>query len=236
MSTRMKVVILQHVPFDGIGSLHPWLEQHAAEVTTIRLYEKPSLPEPGGFDWLIVIGGPMNANDETAHPWLRPEKRCITDAISGGRIVLGICLGAQLIASALGARVFQNPFKEIGWFPIRSAASAGLPSIARHISNGAPVFHWHGDTFDLPPEAIRIAGSEACVNQAFVIGSRVAGLQFHLEITHAGATALIDNCRGDIVPGPYVQSAAEILAAPERFNALNRRMDSLLDFLAGEVP
>ena len=168
----MKVAILQHVHYEGIGSIHPWLEKHAADVTIVRLYEKPSLPEPGGFDWLIVMGGPMNANDETAHPWLRPEKRCIAHAVSAGRIVLGICLGAQLIASALGARVFLNPFKEIGWFPTHTA----------------------------------------------------------------GAAALIDNCRGDIVPGPYVQSAAEILAASPRFDELNRHMDSLLDFLAGEEP
>lgn len=228
----MKVQVLQHVPFEGIGSIQPWMDAHGITVTTTRLFNEPALPVPGAFDWLIIMGGPMSANDEAVHPWLRPEKRLIARAIAGGKTVLGICLGAQLIASALGARVFPNACKEIGWFPVRRPKAGPVPDLARLFVDGIEVFHWHGETFELPRGAVRFLESDACGNQAFAIGNRVAGLQFHLETTPESAASLIRNSRNEIVPSATIQTRSEMLARPKRFNRINAVMDSVLGFLS----
>jgi GMP synthase-like glutamine amidotransferase len=227
----LRIQVLQHVPFEGIGSIQAWGEARGAALSTRRLFEPGPLPVPRDFDWLIVMGGPMSVNDESTHAWLVPEKRLIASAVEAGKTVLGICLGAQLIASALGARVFPNPRKEIGWFPVRrSPGSHG--AMAGLFAAETEVFHWHGETFDLPPGAVGFLESEACRNQAFMIGRRVLGLQFHIEATPQGAKLLIDNSREDLVPGPYIQTEAEMLAHPERFARINALMDCVLDALA----
>ncbi len=144
----MRVHVLQHVPFEGPGSIAAWLTARQEVVTTTRLFEAGAvLPPLSAFDVLIVLGGPMSANDEAALPWLRPEKRLLRKAIRSGKAVLGVCLWAQLMAAALGARVYPAQHKEIGWFPIQGCAPQGsgfaFPATAE-------VFHWHGETFDLP--------------------------------------------------------------------------------------
>ncbi|HET6450692.1 MAG TPA: gamma-glutamyl-gamma-aminobutyrate hydrolase family protein [Spirochaetia bacterium] len=227
----MNVRILQHVPFEGIGSIQAWMDRHHATVTTTRLFKGDAVPGPEAFDWLIVMGGPMSVNDEHVHGWLAPEKRAIAAAIEARKPVLGICLGAQLIASALASTVYPNGKKEIGWFPVRRADGADSP-LAR-IFRGSPlVFHWHGDTFDLPTGAVRFLESNACSNQAFELWENVVGLQFHLETTPESARALIDNSREEIVPSPTIQTEQEMLREPARFAAVNRLMDAVLDYLA----
>jgi len=226
----VRVQVLQHVPFEGIGSIQGWMDARGAVVSTTRFFEPVALPTPRDFDWLIVMGGPMSVNDESVHTWLRPEKRLIAHAIQAGKTVLGICLGAQLVASALGARVFPNPHKEIGWFPVRRSPS-GDTEIAR-LFEDAEVFHWHGETFDLPPGAVGFLHSDACTNQAFLIGSRVVGLQFHVETTLQSAALLIENSTEELVTGPYIHTEAEMLARPERFARANTLMDSVLEILA----
>jgi GMP synthase-like glutamine amidotransferase len=227
----MRVHVFQHVRFEGIGSIQKWMDQRGARLTTARLFDGALLPAPDDFDWLIVMGGPMSVNNEAVHPWLRPEKRLIARSIEKGKTVLGICLGAQLIASALGARVFPNGRKEIGWFAVRRAAGTDS-ALARLFPDSVEVFHWHGDTFDLPPGAVRLLESDACANQALSIGKKVAGLQFHLETTPESASALIENSRDEIVPGPTIQSEQEMLRKPGRFAVINRLMDSVLEHLA----
>jgi len=226
----MRVQVLQHVPFEGIGSIQNWMDQRGAHLSTARLFEGALLPAPGDFDWLIVMGGPMSVNDEAVHPWLHSEKRLIAQAIEERKTVLGICLGAQLIASALDARVFPNGSKEIGWFPVRRTAGTDS-ALARLFPRSAEVFHWHGETFDLPRGALRFLESDACANQAFAIGERVIGLQFHLETTRESALALIENSRAEIIPGPTIQTEEGMLEKPQRFAAINRLMDSVLDYL-----
>lgn len=223
--------MLQHVPFEGIGSIQTWMDARSAVVSTTRLFEQDEMPAPSGFDWLIVMGGPMSVNDESVHAWLPAEKGLIAGAIQEGKTVLGICLGAQLIASALGARVIPNPDKEIGWFPVRRWPGADS-EIARLFDDGTEVFHWHGETFDLPAGAVGFLQSDACRNQAFSIGSRVVGLQFHIETTPRSAASLIENSRDELVTGPYIQTEAEMLAQPGRFPRVNRLMDAVLEILA----
>jgi GMP synthase-like glutamine amidotransferase len=224
--------VLQHVPFEGIGSIQEWMNARDITVTTSRLFDGAPLPRTIDFDWLIVMGGPMSVNDEHLYSWLRPEKRLISEAIQAGKTVLGICLGAQLIASAVGALVYPNAQKEIGWFPVRRSPGA-VTELANLFADNPEVFHWHGDTFDLPRGAVRFLESDACANQAFTLGSHAIGLQFHLETTPRGAAALIENSRAEIVPGPTIQTEAEMMARPDRFARVNKLMGSVLDKLAG---
>ena len=195
----INVHYFQHVPFEEMGSLEPWLKAKSARISTTKFFEEIILPDVKDIDWLIIMGGPMSVNDEQVYPWLRIEKEFIAKAIVQGRIVLGICLGAQLIASALGARVYPNQDREIGWFPIEIVARKEQTIFAGFFPSSIEVFHWHGETFDLPFQAIQIARSEACKNQAFSIGERILGLQFHIEVTSGSAKKLIENCSKDIV-------------------------------------
>jgi len=226
----MRAHVLQHVPFEGPGSIGPWLADAGYTLTATRFFESAALPDPGGPDLVVVMGGPMSVNDEREFPWLAPEKAFIRRAIDAGKAVLGVCLGAQLIASAKGARVYPNPVKEIGWFPVHGAAPAG-EGVFR-FPPAVEVFHWHGETFDLPAGAVRLAGSAGCVNQAFQLGRAVMGLQFHLETTPATAGELVAHCRAELVPSATVQAESALLAAaPEKYRTINGLMGEVLAFL-----
>lgn len=226
----MRAHYLQHVPFEGLGSIEAWLQSADYDITKTAFYESTELPEIAAIDLLIVMGGPMSVNDEANYPWLAAEKIFVRDAIKSGTPVLGICLGAQLIASAMGAQIFPNQEKEIGWLPVQAVSST-----EDSVFNFPPtteVFHWHGETFDLPPGATRIASSEGCENQAFQIGQRVIGLQFHLETTPESAQQIVAHCRDELVPARYVQTEDEILSAkPERYQSINQLMGEILSYL-----
>jgi GMP synthase-like glutamine amidotransferase len=228
---NMNVHYFQHVPFEGLGSIEQWLNAKSVQISSTKFYEEPHLPEVRGIDWLIVMGGPMSVNDDQTYPWLQAEKRFIAEAIAAGKIVLGVCLGAQLIASALGAKVYPNRDREIGWFPVERLVQKENNPFMNIFLPHMEVFHWHGDTFDLPRDAVHIARSEGCDNQAFCLGERVIGLQFHLEATSLTVRTLTEQCRNDLVPGQFVQSAAEMLSDPSRFHHINLAMDALLDLL-----
>jgi GMP synthase-like glutamine amidotransferase len=226
----MRAHYLQHVPFEGLGSIEPWLRAAGYKITNTRFFESASLPSLNEFDLLIVMGGPMSVNDEVDFPWLVEEKLFIRIAIEAGKAVLGICLGAQLIASAMGAKVYRNPVKEIGWFPIKGVSPS--VELAFHFPTSEEAFHWHGETFDLPPEGIHLARSDGCENQAFQLGQSVIGLQFHLETTPESVHELISQCRTELIESTYVQSEETILAAPpERYHVINDLMDNVLSFL-----
>jgi GMP synthase-like glutamine amidotransferase len=226
----MRVHILQHVIFEGIGSISQWLEAQKTVISRTRFFADEPLPSLESLDMIIAMGGPMSANDDAKLPWLPIEKQFIRDAIGGGIPVLGICLGAQLIANAMGAAVFRNPVKEIGWYPVRSVPT---PEGWFQLPESFSPFHWHGETFDLPAGAIRLAKSDACENQAFQIGRNAIGLQFHLETTLESASALIENCRDELVPGPYIQSEPELRSTPPHFyQAANSVMNDVLSYLA----
>jgi len=228
----MRAHYLQHVAFEGLGSIEPWLREAGYDITATRFFESAELPEPREIDLLVVMGGPMSVNDEADYLWLAAEKKFIAEAIRAEVPVLGICLGAQLIAAAIGGRVYPNKVKEIGWLPVHRV-SENSADVFR-FPETTTVFHWHGETFDLPPGAVRLAESEACTNQAFQLGKSVIGLQFHLETTTVSAKSLVDNCRNELIAAPFIQSEESILAAsPARFLEINGLMAELLGYLTG---
>ena len=213
--------------------MEAWFRGRGDAIASTHLYRGDPLPALDDFDWLVVMGGGMSVNDERELPWLVPEKALVRSAIVAGKHVLGVCLGAQLIASALGARVYKNAVKEIGWWKLMREPGAAEHPLGAALPDGIEVFHWHGETFDLPAGAVRLARSEACLNQAIAVGPRVLGLQFHLETTEASARELIAGSAGDLVsPGPFVQTPEAMLAQPARFAALSTRMAALLAALA----
>jgi GMP synthase-like glutamine amidotransferase len=225
----MNAHVLQHVPFEDIGSIAMWLEKRGAHLSYTRFYENQALPGLGEVDLLIAMGGPMSVNDESELSWLRQEKAFIRGAIERGVPVLGVCLGAQLIASALASRVYRNPVKEIGWFPVEATFSTAETF---QLPVKCNVFHWHGETFDLPEGAVRLARSTVCENQAFQLNSNVIGLQFHLETTPESARAIIENCSHELVPGPYVQSKSDLCAVPDTaYMEINRIMSQVLSYI-----
>jgi GMP synthase-like glutamine amidotransferase len=223
----MRAHWLQHVPFEGLGSIEPWLNANGYEISATRLFRSEELPALHDIDLLVVMGGPMSVNDEKEFPWLSAEKEFVRDAIHSGKAVLGICLGAQLIAAALDAHVYPNAVKEIGWFPVMPVATPG--SAIRSFPESVDVFHWHGETFDLPSGATQLAKSKGCENQAFQFGDSVVGLQFHLETTPESAKAIVTNCRAELLPSEYVQSESEILStSPRKYRVINALMDQVL--------
>lgn len=226
----MHIHWLQHVPFEGLGSIEPWLEVKGYDVSVTRLHAGEKPPTGADFDWLIVMGGPMNIYQEADYPWLIEEKLCIKRAIKTGRKVLGICLGAQLIADVMQARIYRNEAPEIGWFDVELTTNAANSRIFSGISKKISAFHWHGDAFGIPETAMHAASSRACANQAFVYKDRVVGLQFHLETTPESARALVDHCGQELaLTGDFVQTRDQILAEPARFDALNGVMNVLLE-------
>lgn len=228
---KPRIHYLQHVPFEDLGCIETWAVQKGHRLSSTKYFETDHLPELTEFEWLIVMGGPMGVYDDEKYTWLKSEKEFIQKSIQAGKTVLGICLGAQLIASALGANVYPNGEKEIGWFPLLPASEVTQNPLPGLVGEAITVFHWHGDTFDLPEGAVGLASSEACRNQAFQFGGNVIGLQFHLEVTEKSVERLIANCADELVDSTYTQAAGEMLANLHYVSHLNKRMCELLDGL-----
>jgi GMP synthase (glutamine-hydrolysing) len=226
----MNIRVLQHAANEGPGEIARWARArgHAVEVT--HLYLGEALPAPGAFDLLVVMGGEMNVYQDRDYPWLKAERALVAATLAAGKRVVGICLGAQLIADALGRRVTQNPVYEIGWFPVRFTEEA------RRRFTGAPasatVLHWHGDTFELPAGALRLGGSAACGEQGFLVEGKCLALQFHLEMDAGLVRQTVEGSSDYALwpKGEYVQPPKAILADAETYGAVNRKLlDELLD-------
>ncbi|MEH6528740.1 MAG: type 1 glutamine amidotransferase [Porticoccus sp.] len=211
--------------------MEAWFKARGHSLSVTHLYKEEPLPDVKDFDWLIIMGGPMGVTDIAAYPWLNNEKVFIQQAIDEKKIVLGICLGAQLIASVLGVTISKNTHKEIGWFPIQISEDLKATSLGAALPHEFEVFHWHGDTFSIPDNAISLASSEACRNQGFMIDNRILGLQFHLETTPESALDLTIHCKDELNNDPYVQSAEDMLSKPERFEKINTMMKVILSYL-----
>jgi GMP synthase-like glutamine amidotransferase len=208
---KLRIHYFQHVAFEGLGSIEEWISVSGHSLTSSRFFESAVFPEISDIDWLIIMGGPMSVHDEEHFPWLAKEKKFIRQAVDAGKTVLGICLGSQLISAALGARVYKNKEKEIGWFDIELTPLAQSGNLFFDMGSRLKVFHWHGDTFDLPENAIRLASSAGCKNQAFIYKDKVLALQFHLEPTRTSLQDMIERGRRELTTGKYVQTEMEIL-------------------------
>lgn len=231
----MKIHYFQHVEFEALGSIQTWALANGHTLSATRFYADEPLPDVDHLHWLIVMGGPMNVYETTAYPWLAAEKRFIERAIEEDKVVLGICLGAQLIADVLGARVSRNRCREIGWFPIDLTPQAARSHLFNFLPRRFEVLHWHGDTFDLPHGAVHIARSDGCDHQAFIYGERVIGLQFHLECTPASVQRMIENCGNELTAGldeHYIQSCIEIMAPADKFQQANAALHQMLNCLS----
>jgi GMP synthase-like glutamine amidotransferase len=230
----MRLHYLQHVPFEDLAGIEDWAKDRGHEITRTLLFDGQVLPGMNEFDWLVIMGGPMNIYEEDKYPWLAREKGFIREAISSNKIVLGICLGAQLISDVLGGKVRKNLYKEIGWYLVTLTPEGQNSRIFRVLPNSFMAFHWHGDTFEIPPQAHRAAKSEGCANQAFALGKAV-GLQFHLESSMDSIDHLIENCSDELVDGKYIQSPTELLSHIDRFPEINRLMALFLDNMEKEL-
>jgi GMP synthase-like glutamine amidotransferase len=221
----VRVVAFRHVPFEGLGHIQAVLEERGIAIEFADLYLPGSqAPETATAAGLIFMGGPMSVNDGL--PYLEQEAQYIRQAADAGQPVLGVCLGAQLAAKALGARVYSNPVSEIGWFAIRPTEAARQDPLFGGFRDSETVFHWHGQTFDLPCDATLLAGSERCRHQAFRLGSCIYGLQFHLEVTPEMIADWCEqdaNCADvrelDSLPDPYHNAARLVELSRQVFGA-----------------
>jgi GMP synthase-like glutamine amidotransferase len=227
----MRVLCIKNEPHETPGAIAAWCRERGHDLAVIELYAGTAPPATNTFDLLLVMGGPMSVNDETTHPWLKIEKRFIGDCVADGRQVLGICLGAQLLAAVLGARVYQNREKEIGWFPVTLTPEGRTSPLFKDLPDTFDMFHWHGDTFDLPAGAQRLAFSEATERQAFWAEGRLLGLQFHPEVDEPLLEDFVSAGRAELVPARFVQSPEDVLARRSLLPGLNRCLQRVLSVL-----
>ena len=211
----LDTVVLTHVPFEGPAQISTWLQAQGHRVTIIPVYSWPAsiwIPIASRADILVVMGGPMGVYQEHQCPWLPAEVEFLADRISSGGPTIGVCLGAQLLARAAGAAVYPHRIREIGWWPVEICAGSTIgvddpASVWRDVFSKVDehpvVFHWHGDTYDLPPGSIQIARSRGCDQQGFVIGDRIIGLQFHLEGDSRSIASMYEAGAGEISGGLY---------------------------------
>jgi GMP synthase-like glutamine amidotransferase len=178
----MRVLVLQHIACEPPGVFEDVLRERGAELHRVELDDGEPLPDWRGFDAIVAMGGPMSVNDEATLPWLIEEKRTIGDAVRAGKPYWGVCLGVQLLASSLGARVYAGPEPEVGLLPVELTAEGRVDPVFGDLDAGLATLQWHGDTFDLPVGATRLASSPVYPNQAFRF-ERAYGVQFHLEVS-----------------------------------------------------
>jgi GMP synthase (glutamine-hydrolysing) len=215
----MRALVLQHVAVEGPGTLAPYLEAYGWTLTTVALYKGARLPEDAQkYQAVIIMGGPMGVYDEAEYPFLRDEHRFLTRVLAQGVPLLGICLGSQLLAKALGARVYRNPHKEIGWYTVDLTPAGAADPLFAGLTSPVPVFQWHGDAFNLPAGATPLASSPLCTHQAFRYGDRVYGLLFHLELTPAVIHSWIAAFHDELVSMQGTIDPARIVAdMPQRY-------------------
>jgi len=178
-----RLLVLQHVAHELLGTLNPLLKRSGFRIRYVNFARHPDArPSLDGYEGLVVLGGPMSANETDRLPHLITEMKLIEEALGRNLPVLGICLGAQLIARTLGAAVYTNRQKEIGWYGVSPTEDAGRDPLLSVLAETEKIFQWHGETFDIPKSTRHLAFSSLCANQAFRYGANVYGFQFHLEV------------------------------------------------------
>lgn len=206
----MRLHFIQHVDFEGPGRILDWAAKNGVVCSRTLMSHGGVLPSVEELDLLVVMGGPMSVYEPENFPWIVDEKALIGQAIEAGKRVLGICLGAQLIADVLGGRVYRGLHREIGWYETKLTEHGKESPLLAGLPDSFNAFHWHGDTFDLPSGCKNLAETTAFSHQAFEYEGRVLGLQFHLECTRSGIEVLMYNCSHEFCEGPYVQRPLDV--------------------------
>lgn len=226
----MRIACVMHVPFEGPGSIAEWAAARGHTLTRVDA-SRGEFPGTSGIDMLVLLGGPMSTSDVVRHPWLVAEKAFLGRCLDEGVLTLGICLGSQLLAEAVGGTVHPGPRPEIGWFPVQLLQAGERSQVFSCLPETFSAGHWHGDTFDLPEGVGSAVASELTPNQAFAAAEgRAIGLQFHLEWTADALRALTLSDPEDLVnTGLWVMSASEMLDDPARFSVSRGLLFRLLD-------
>ena len=236
------VLVLQHIACEPPGEFEDVLRERGARLHRVELDEGEPLPGGRSFDAIVAMGGPMSVNDDAELPWLTAEKALIRDAVRAGTPYWGACLGVQLLAASLGARVYAGQAPEVGVLPVTLTAEGRADPVFRSLPESFPTLQWHGDTFDLPDGATLLASSPAYPNQAFRYGQRAYGVQFHVEVSEPMAaewgrvpayTEYADRVLG---PGGIDRLMADFRAEQERMRSHARTMFEAWVELAAAVP
>ncbi|MCY4420837.1 MAG: type 1 glutamine amidotransferase [Gammaproteobacteria bacterium] len=230
----MHIHYLKHVPFEGLGSMEHVFVAEGHRLSNTCLYHDQPMPLVHDIDALVIMGGPMGVHDVDRYPWLAQEKEFIEAALRRQIPVLGVCLGAQLLAEVLGASVSKNAHEEIGWYPVQCTREPG--SCAQGFPESFEALHWHGDTFSIPAGASHFISSEGCENQAFVYENHAIALQFHLEMLPSHVQAIYQACGDPGKSGPYIQGLEDMLADCERFRQAQKILkDFLMAFISRKM-
>lgn len=209
----MRIHYIIHAPFENLGAIETWANQSGHSLSSTHTYKGEKLPKTDQFDFLILMGGPQSPRDIDKYPYLSDEVALTQQAIASNKIVLGFCLGAQIIAESLGAKTEQSPHKEVGFYSIELTADGKSDQIFNHFTDFLHVMHWHNDMPGMiAKNSAILAASQGCPRQAFRYGKRVYGLQFHPEMTKSSIQEMISNCPEDLQPGRYIQTKEELLA------------------------
>ncbi len=233
----MRIHTIEHVPFEGPGAIAVYAEKGGHTLTRTRIFAGESLPQPDAIDLLAVMGGPMSVHDAAILPWLQEEKAYLREAVRTRLPILGVCLGAQLLAEVLGGHVTRCPSREIGWHPVRITPGGKTTSQFVNFPKKFPAFHWHGETFTIPPGATWAAESDGCAHQAFVARDRIVGLQFHLETLPENMELLITHCGDELVPQTAFVQAPEDMrthaGTSDTLQTAQQCMNTLLNTMTG---
>jgi GMP synthase-like glutamine amidotransferase len=227
----MNLHVIQHVPFETPAMIIDWANNNKHTVSYTRIFEIASFPEIDAVDMLLIMGGPMSVYDERKYEWMKAEKGFIKTFIQSDKPVLGICLGSQLLAEALGAKVYSHKTKEIGFFPILKTTRAERDELFADMPDEWNVFHWHGDTFDIPAGAELMAKTDACRNQAFRKNNCV-GIQFHPEADQKLIEQMVQHCKEELVKAEFIQTEQEILSNVQSTEGNREWLYNFLDKLS----
>jgi GMP synthase-like glutamine amidotransferase len=208
--------------------MEKWLKKRGHKVTKTLLYKKNVFPSVNDFDWLIIMGGPMNVYEYDKYPWLAEEKQFIKKSIRSGKTILGVCLGGQLLSDCLGGRVTRNKYIETGFFPVELTGAGKKSVLFSGVKNKFTAMHLHGDTFSIPPGAKHTAKSSGCKNQAFEYKGRVFGIQFHFEYSSGHMKEFFKDPGNSTAPGRYVQSADTIIKSGSGYREIKAVMETVL--------
>ncbi len=216
----MSILFIKHIGIEGPGTFGSFLDDKGIGYETVDVFDGAALPEdPAKYGAIVILGGPMNVYEEDAHPYLKDDDRFIKDCFRIGKPMLGLCLGAQLISKASGAKVGRNHEKEIGWFDVELTEDGVNDPLFKGFDKTIEVFQWHGDTFDIPENGAHLASSPLCANQAFRYNENAYGLQFHLEVTNDMVVEWLDAYDDEVKSMGDKVSREKIIERAKEFSA-----------------